>query len=117
MREKREIELNNKMAELGGFKWHITPALGKDVGYWTTPEGEDCKKLPDFTRSLNHCFKYLVPKLIDCKVSILIDDGYYFATILKINFRDDDEWSSIVGVQKPALALCHAFEMMIEERE
>ena len=83
---KEEIGLNNRLAELGGFKWDSLLFL------WATPEEVGCGKPPDFTKSLNHCYKYLVPKLGDCKISILVDDGYYFATIIGVIIAGISLW-------------------------
>ena len=66
-----EQELNKKLAEWAGF----TYKFGKEMwnyeryketnAWWEAPNGRRFKDLPDFTQSLDACFKWIVPKVID----------------------------------------------------
>lgn len=90
-----EQELNKKLAEWAGLE----DALGLD-------------RVPNFTHSLDACFKWLVPRASE--------DGYEVA----ISTEGKDCYGELFGqgqgdhlqadVETPALALCLAIEKLIE---
>lgn len=108
-------ELKEKIAEFVGFergkgiktfkkeggtlytetnRWWRTPKVGK---YWGEYE-----KLPDFPRSLDACFEWVVPKV-----------GQF--TYLDVFLHD---WIDKFYTEEetPALALCYAVEKLIDVR-
>ena len=128
-------ELNQKLAEWVGFKEQFSSDSGA-VGWQYPddpypPEGEFyVKGLPDFTKSLDACFKWLVPKLQETGTGysiefihnktedyskrfecVLLHEYYginsYFGGANKINTYSDKF--------DPALALCLAISKLIEQ--
>jgi len=116
-----EQELNKKLAEWAGFKWrqfeHPIKVWGEEwEGAWfhlDIPELPIPKEsLPNFTNSLDACFKWLVPK-------------FYRYWMTRTNnckeHRFEFSWGDADGfvfyyaeAETPALALCLAIEKLIE---
>lgn len=97
-------ELNRKLAEWAGFKLDLWD--GK--AYWVTPDGFPGSSVPDFTHSLDACFKWLVPKL---KGLCYLDFTYQQELMCEIS---GDDWLYDAEGETPALALCKAIEKMID---
>ena len=117
-----EQELNKKLAEWAGFEkregvktfrkeggtlytevnvWWLTPKIGRYRGEW------EC--LPDFTQSLDACFRWLVPKLENYTLQ-LADNGHLAYAFAKTHRQ--------FGIGKiPALALCLAIEELIDKEK
>lgn len=113
-------ELNRKLAEWAGFAeipWYVR--AGKQIFEWLSPNAERHNETPDFVKSLDACFKWLVPKLdINDKVLVRWSPvrGYreYTAEIWIWGFPGKDfvvEWTT----ETPSLALSKAFEAVIDK--
>ena len=106
--------LNKKLAEWAGFKRGIA-----DSWHLTEPHYSLSSEPPDFTQSLNACFKWLVPKLglyeiiFSAKASV---NGY----VCQLIWHSKDP--NRVGMhdhitecgETYALALCRAIERLID---
>ena len=109
-----EQELNKKLAEWAGFipftqvgmEGEYAPPEGVKV-VWTTFK-------PKFTRSLDQCFKWLVPKVIgNAEFSVIVtqDLAQCSGYVRPLQFgRQYDA----VDNSNPALALCLAIEKLID---
>lgn len=102
-----EQELNKKLAEWAGF----TPAHPNcgNPKHMTEPKGTlygGCVPIPDFTQSLDACFKWLIPKVQtkvgDRKLVGLVNGAVCYAVDHKM---------------ATALALCLAIEKLIDKEE
>jgi len=116
-------ELNKKLAEWAGF-WcdkggnSLSGIYIRPRWYMSDPYYKDLD-LPDFTESLDACFKWLVPKLVrmGAWVSCGIDENEAFALV---DAENDDFYDLFDGKHfegeaiTPALALCLAIEKLIE---
>ena len=118
-----EQTLNKKLAEWVGFIYRVDAPLEVIIGgnVWRYPEGKCHKHLPNFTESLDACFKWLVPKLYKMDGFRLLSYQYigfardvrlyrhswgiHYESNSKTNYSADDE---------PALALCLAIEKLID---
>ena len=110
-------ELNEKLA-----KWvEIREAIsGGDIPNtesiiwdgWDFPDGT-LGSLPNFTKDLNACFNWLVPKALKA-----LEDAGYCPPILKLFQLWYDELVSLTGdssnVKQSAKALCLAIEELID---
>lgn len=110
-----EQELNEKLAKWAGFNFfevqrcECHPDL--KIRYWHTPNGDYLDK-PDFTQSLDYCFKWLVPKVQGKGYYIQLKDyhGWYFQLFnSELTPPRIDQWANT-----PALALCRAIEQLID---
>ena len=98
-------ELNKTLAEWAGFDLHYNQHLKRPR--WQASNGDwDI----DFTKSLDACFKWLVPKLVS--VNIKTWDSEPQASEVIIWAKCD----TIVGdiASTPALALCLAIEKLVD---
>lgn len=127
MLEMNEQELNEKLAEWAGFveadikkRYYFTTG-GERVPKWYQPSKEYSDKLPNFTQSLDACFKWLVPKLRNNENYIDINlrdfapemgDPYLFTIRMITNYPTIKAWQG--GAETPALALCKAIEKFID---
>lgn len=95
-------ELNRKLAEWAGFK-----RVKYTTKIYKYPEGNS-NSLPNFTESLDACFKWLAPKFhYDVLLSHAPDLSNWHCDILGK--------SVYIGEEKiPALALCKAIEKLID---
>jgi len=106
-------ELKEKLAEWAGFK-HFTDKHPPLVGFsgipyevgWLYPNGYAHYDTPNFTKSLDDCFEWLVPKLD--KVTIKYDYGSVEPFWCRVN----GEYTTIA--QTFALSLCLAIEKLID---
>ncbi|KKN75181.1 hypothetical protein LCGC14_0383400 [marine sediment metagenome] len=102
-------ELNKKLAEWAGGKY--------EFGHWWLRDyNEQTCNPPNFTKSLDACFKWLVPKLFELGYSC----GMIIAEVSsKARYRFVvDLANTEVGVEaqdeNPALAFCLAIEKLID---
>lgn len=116
-------ELNEKLAKWAGFTHTVHHTEGYHVRY-NYPDGttDDRIKytLPDFTSSLDACFKWLVPKFrsvhphswIDISIVGAVTTG---VTTFIINIWDSPD-NSTAGSRdtNAALSLCLAIEKLID---
>jgi len=113
-----EKELNEKLARWAGFK--RTKGL---YGPWKYPTEisilpmDRFDVLPDFTSSLDVCFKWLVPKLIGCKLDYkgVNPKMEWFASVEIYYANTEGQTTSDEYDTNPALALCRAIEKLIDE--
>jgi len=124
-------ELNKKLAEWAGFKeadikkyyyWEIG---GERVAKWIEPNTDYHCKLPNFTQSLDVCFKWLVPKLFTWSIGknwelqsdFTIKENGIKASV-DLHYVDPDKYDQIKPseaiAETPALALCLAIEKLID---
>lgn len=106
-------ELNKKLAEWRGFVDAHKGIEGKTgISYWY-PRGVDDfynrkSSLPDFTKSLDACEKWLFPKLLSASMSWV--KGLRFMWIIELDV--DHRYEGLA--ETSALALCLAIEKLID---
>lgn len=101
-------ELRKKLAEWAGFKhgWFD----------WRYPDGEYWRELPNFTESLDPCFKWFGPKLeyfFEFRFNETLwkdEDKRWRCRLFNKGFKDRFESYG----NTPALALCRAIEKLID---
>lgn len=122
------MELNEKLARFAGF----TALCDREDGHayivmWECPDGDFYRdELPDFTSSLDACFKWLVPKLEEWCVAT--HDDWVDSTDEEKAMNLDQHFEANVGTfintkwivgdahaETPALALCKAIEQLIDK--
>ncbi len=111
-----EMELNKKLAEWAGFK-QVPRYGGTDMSLtlWRAPDGNHDYTPPDFTQSLDACFKWLMPKSVEClRHSRNWDEKGAIHHIFRSWLRE--YWKG-KGVHSLALALCLAIEKLIDRGE
>lgn len=98
-------ELNKKLAEWAGFK-------EKGTGYVWPDRRFD--KVPDFTESLDACFRWLVPKLHQVTIIQEFNSEAYADVVIQPEYEylHYKEWA-----ETPALALCLAIEQLIDKEK
>ena len=119
-------ELNKKLAEWAGF---IKASSGWVEGVWKFPfDGtnmgsmvdQSYQVLPDFTSSLDACFKWLVPKLDSLGWYLTLRSHVYSRDLVR---NPDYEAALATGSERiritahdfnSALALCLAIEKLID---
>ena len=97
-----EQELNKKLAEWAGWKYD-EPSDG-----WWKPTGHYDGRQPNFTQSLDACFKWLVPRLWIC--DIRLEEGIFW--FVRVAHPDYGEGKA--DGEDLALALCLAIEKLID---
>lgn len=120
--------LNKKLAEWAGVP-HITWIAHDKTQYFLDQSCMTEIKLPDFTDSLDACFKWLVPKLQkedwmarvqwsplrDNETGKLISDWTGYAQVYDVTYKRGiryfDDWAI---AETPSLALCLAIEKLID---
>jgi len=121
-----EQELNRKLAEWAGLKWRWNHnpdcncgAIDDDdsMRSWHSLDGELATRFYhediNFTQSLNACFEWLVPKLVEaelkynCRVSPKHSDQF-------LAHVADDRHSATKEAETPALALCLSIVELID---
>jgi len=106
-------ELNKKLAEWAGFRGEQIRVQGLLDVLVHAPEGtEYVGDLPNFTQSLDACFKWLVPKIEGLQQIILQPDG----DVWYLGMTVDDGLYENIGYDA-ALALCLAIEKLIDDEE
>lgn len=122
MTSQEKQKLNEKLARWAGF--HQTQT---SVGtWWHTPNGKSIpnnKRLPVFTDSLDACFKWLVPKLVQMP-NLHIIDYQYIGCCQEIKLLRhgwlivlaDDEADYSANDDYPALTFCLAIEKLIDRK-
>jgi len=115
-----EQELNKKLAEWAGFalvNWERQ--VHGIVQPWVSlryPDNtyHDRNDVPNFTQSLDACFKWLVPQTLE----LIAKKGYCPPTI-KLLHLWYDELANLTGdssnTEQAALALCLAIEKLIDK--
>lgn len=116
-------ELNEKLAKFAGFETLAEKEwFQPDRKYlrYVYPTGQKKSLLPNFTSSLNACFKWLVPKVVTTIRWVELKSGNlgYEAKIVRlemyvepqVEYEDFDKDS-------PALALCKAIEQLIDKEQ
>lgn len=114
-------ELSRKLAEWAGFKerfggeWRFEQFKATNH-WWVAPNGRKFRELPNFTESLDACFKWLVPKIFEqgLFVSLVLDKRFNRATILSGLLDREDAITAVGEADTPALALCKAIEKLID---
>lgn len=117
-------ELNKKLAEWAGFKRKEKHTIGMLTGHWhyVAPDGSNIIdiEMPDFTQSLDACFRWLVPKLVpfnaDNGIDRIISFTYCEGGDVQCEIECGDgvaEWTDA----NPALALCLAIEKLIDSEK
>jgi len=119
-----EQSLNEKLAEWAGFEFKevkfdgadscgvpIPQWLGVDYGSWEPP---------NFTQSLDACFKWLVPKLLEQldpdTIKVELKYGRTKEMVWTFLFEDWQAHSyHYAQAETPALALCLAIEKLIDK--
>jgi len=115
-------ELNKKLAEWAGFieMEDIYKGNRYTVG-WEYPDDSELGKLPNFTKSLDACFKWLVPKLykqyinpIELKVLCPLANCPDFWVV---DISTQHESIESANGKSFALAFCLALEKLIDSEE
>ncbi|KKL10661.1 hypothetical protein LCGC14_2553610 [marine sediment metagenome] len=117
-------ELNLKLAKWLGWKLHYQ-YYDEDKRFpYFIPSGKpwrthkiDGRPLPNFTESLDDCFKWLMPKLVELgfdnvAVQFTWQKGYYGEGHCAHLFRNHIGKTAYANT--PALALCKAVEKLID---
>ena len=125
-------KLNKKLAEWAGLYYQPVECAGLELGVgwikitphpfpFADPNYEYISAdVPNFTESLDACFKWLVPKLTQLDINAKISLDYQVTCNVGIYFSNpaDDDFPTkrvAYGVEKtPALALCKAVEKLID---
>lgn len=94
--------LIKKLAEWAGIRYEVC-TLTIAGHCWVYPDGEHTNMPPDFTNSLDACFKWLVPKVYQ-----LLGDKEFFKFLVR--------WCmEVITDGSEALTLCLAIEKLIDE--
>lgn len=101
-----EQELNKKLAE-----WAGVPLMAVDFGF---PSSDVMYEPPNFTQSLDACFKWLVPNHDITSIMFLYTDD---EVICKVEVAWSKEYEGIANIGKEALALCLAIEKLINKEK
>jgi len=119
-----EQGLNEKLAKWAGFKvstytYHLDDE-GIPLGIWLAPDNSAHIYLPDFTHSLDACFKWLFKPLCDYFVSKSTSYEEYqslmanFLTNWVKDFVFDQTKHSGTEPSMEATAFCRAIEQLID---
>ena len=124
--ESTHAELNRKLAEWAGFEniSHLAIKPHPNFVMWRCPDGGTIfDNAPNFTQSLDACFKWLVPKLTNIKQ---MGSRKTVEIIRFFEFKKDSTWCHLetdwqaefetIG-ETPALALCNAIEKLIDDEK
>jgi len=106
-------ELNKKLADWAGF----TEVVAKGtltIKVWKDPQGREDMCNPNFTESLDACFKWLVLKLIcTANYSIIITQNLGQCIGYVRPLQGGKQYDAVDN-HNPALALCLAIEKLID---
>ena len=105
MNEQELRELNKKLAEWVGFReQELADLHGRPEGNlgWYYPNGAWARFIPDFTQSLDACFKWLVPRLSHYRLDKTSPNEHHAYVD-----RKKSAWA-----ESPTLALCLAIEKL-----
>ena len=107
-------ELNKKLAEWAGFEHKVVDIAGGEaqVDHWYYGTQSFIFFPPNFTDSLNACFKWLVPKLKRWELGSNAEGSSYAIVSDRIQ-----KYPSEAQAKTPALALCLAISKLIEQNE
>ena len=119
----RESALNSKLAKWAGFKLESHKTLARAWGegggelftltYWTAPQDDEMMELPDFTTSLDACFKWLVPKIRELGYRFNLNSLQGGGFIVRIYEKPFDFKFAAEG-KTASLALCLAIEVLLD---
>lgn len=108
-----EQALNKKVAEWAGFRQELAPDSFRHIygDIWRFPNSWWAHEPPNFTQSLDACFKWLVPNLQRVEITQELKQQSYARIVVQPNLKYEDyqEWDDT-----PALALCLAIEKLID---
>jgi hypothetical protein len=104
-------ELNRKLAEWALKKVPCELCMGGDFKALDGTMFYGIYDLPEFTESLDACFRWLVPKL-----SVRIDQ-MFGSWVGWAKIKGTSNWQSGVNKGSPALALCLAIEKLIDSEK
>ena len=111
-KEKLMNDLNKKLAEWVGFNFGKDfPDIYSTHGYGSDPTGVMISGLPNFTESLDTCFKWLLPKSRVEAIKLMpTTSGGYGCSLIP------EGWGSSVSAlaETPALALCKAIQKLTD---
>ena len=104
--------LNKKLTEWAGFKLDFS--LGHS-GTAIDPGGNHIRGMPNFTQSLDACFKWLVPRASEdnYEVALSTEGKNYYAELFGVGQGDHLQ----AKAETPALAVCLAIEELIDAKE
>ena len=114
-------ELNKKLAEWAGFKFF--PPIESGAIDVIDPNGSlylspSKIAMPDFTTSLDACFKWLVPKLdypVLLSSHIGTDKVIRYSCLIEVCDVPHPWEYGVSLIETPALALCKAIEKLIDD--
>lgn len=114
---KENKELNKKLLEFAGFKFGHIKGEGNYYSYLSSDE--KFYGCIDFTESLDACFKWLVPKVLEKLIPVSILAYPVSGKYPNIGFHcelngEAKQYPTEAG--NPALALCKAIEQLIDKQ-
>lgn len=116
--------LNKKLAQWAGIKYEPDEDEFKvifpdgdwyNIGHDWELKDEDIE--PRFTQSLDACFQWLTPKLIEMDCYIQLNNGDYWTGEIWERAVVGRNTRHIGEAETPALALCLAVEKLIDEKD
>lgn len=113
------LKLKRKLAEFAGFKQadikkhYYFEVGGERLPKWIEPGRDWHIKLPDFPESLDACFKWPVPKVID---KLMAEQECSSDLAYAILFKKWLQELELI-IPEAALALCLAIEKLIDKEE
>ena len=112
--EHAEVELNEKLAKWAGVLISIEswPDEEPTMYVYDTEQENLIGECSPFTESLDACFKWLVPKLV--QVQLTCTGSYNSQATVFRSALVLPSSSEIHGEYTPALALCKAIEKLID---
>jgi len=119
MTDAEKQKLNEKLARWAGFieadirKRYYFAIGGERRAKWYRPDSEYSDRLPNFTNSLDACFKWLVTKAIDegYDIGIFVNERIVVSRFEKPEFYTEELAD---GISITPLALCLAIEKLIK---
>ena len=104
-------QVNKKLAEWAGFRTYLQMGNGSYYGVYE-PNGDiKVADFPDFTNSLDACFKWLVPKIWSLNCIIFDQSG---AMICQHEVAESSAKDTLGEAEPYSLALCLAIEKLID---
>jgi len=106
-----KAELNIKLAEWAGFEFNDDWASDRP---YKSPDGVILYSWKPLTQSLDACFKWLVPKLIEQGCYIQLNTGNYWQAEIWERALIGRQGRYLSDAETPALAFCKAIEKLID---
>jgi len=115
-----EQELNEKLAKWAGFVKHENEAYPDRVWTeWTHPDGKGWTRELNFTKSLDACVKWLVPKIHAYVLQSFSTAHHLHHASVALPYTNIQNIqvfeANVERTENPALALCLAIEKLIDE--